>query len=160
MNNELEKIECCPKFEPANWDGKEEVWADKRFIKGRVLSFLHIPLNFGGVCTRLSAIATSAGKLDRELPWLCDENSLWGSDLYVGVTGEVPGAQNVSLSGKFVFKVFEGAYNKMPVWIKEFETWLKSTGKKSQKIYVWYTTCPKCAKKYGKNYVVMVARCE
>jgi hypothetical protein len=22
---------------------------------------------------------------------------------------------------------------------------------------MWYTTCPKCAKKYGKNYVVILA---
>jgi len=22
---------------------------------------------------------------------------------------------------------------------------------------MWYTTCPKCAKKYGKNYVVIIA---
>ena len=26
------------------------------------------------------------------------------------------------------------------------------------KWYMWYTTCPKCAKKYGKNYVVIVGQ--
>lgn len=25
-------------------------------------------------------------------------------------------------------------------------------------MYLWYITCPKCAKKYGTNYVVMVGR--
>ena len=24
--------------------------------------------------------------------------------------------------------------------------------------YMWYTTCPKCAKKYGKNYVVILGQ--
>jgi hypothetical protein len=23
---------------------------------------------------------------------------------------------------------------------------------------MWYTTCPKCAQKYGKNYVVIIAQ--
>ena len=27
-----------------------------------------------------------------------------------------------------------------------------------QKLYFLYTTCPKCAKKYGKNYVVLLAQ--
>jgi hypothetical protein len=26
-----------------------------------------------------------------------------------------------------------------------------------KKWYMWYTTCPKCAKKYGKNYVAILA---
>jgi len=25
------------------------------------------------------------------------------------------------------------------------------------KMYMWYTTCPKCAKKYGKNNVIILA---
>jgi hypothetical protein len=25
-------------------------------------------------------------------------------------------------------------------------------------MYMWYTTCPKCAKVYGKNYVVILAK--
>jgi hypothetical protein len=25
-------------------------------------------------------------------------------------------------------------------------------------MYFFYTTCPKCAKKYGKNYVVILAQ--
>jgi hypothetical protein len=25
-------------------------------------------------------------------------------------------------------------------------------------MYMWYTTCPKCAKKYGKNYVTIIAQ--
>ncbi|MGE5758418.1 MAG: hydrolase [Sideroxydans sp.] len=29
-----------------------------------------------------------------------------------------------------------------------------------RKLYFYYTTCPKCAKKYGKNYVVILAEVE
>ncbi len=31
-------------------------------------------------------------------------------------------------------------------------------GKKIKKLYFHYTTRPKCAKKYGKNYVVILAQ--
>ncbi len=31
-------------------------------------------------------------------------------------------------------------------------------GKTMSKMYFFYTTCPKCAKKYGKNYVVILAQ--
>lgn len=30
--------------------------------------------------------------------------------------------------------------------------------KEIQKLYFFYTTCPKCAKKHGKNYVVLFAQ--
>jgi hypothetical protein len=33
-----------------------------------------------------------------------------------------------------------------------------SRGKQLQQLYFYYTTCPKCARKYGKNYVVILAR--
>jgi len=29
-----------------------------------------------------------------------------------------------------------------------------------KKQYMWYTTCPKCAQKWGKNYVVIVGQIE
>jgi len=44
--------ECCPRFNPEPWDGKELCWKDKKFVKDRVRSFLHIPLNFGAVLKR------------------------------------------------------------------------------------------------------------
>jgi hypothetical protein len=33
-----------------------------------------------------------------------------------------------------------------------------SKQKAMQKLYFFYTTCPKCAKAYGKNYVVLLAQ--
>jgi hypothetical protein len=35
--------------------------------------------------------------------------------------------------------------------------YVKSRGREVKKLYFYYTTCPKCAKKYGKNYVVLLA---
>lgn len=33
-----------------------------------------------------------------------------------------------------------------------------SRGRKVEKLYLGYTTCPACSKAYGENYVVMFAR--
>ncbi len=38
------------------------------------------------------------------------------------------------------------------------EQHVEHQGKKAEKIYFFYTNCPKCAKYYGKNYVVGVAK--
>jgi len=37
---------------------------------------------------------------------LSDENSLWGSDVYIAVSKEIPGAQMEKISGTFLTKVF------------------------------------------------------
>ncbi len=66
--------------------------------------------------------------------------------------------QNVKLSGTFLTKVFEGPYQNAPKWLKEMEAYVAEQGKKAQKYYFYYTTCPKCAKKWGKNYVVIFAQ--
>ena len=44
-----ESVECCPKFNPEPWEEKTISWEKKRFVKDRVTSFLHIPLNFPAV---------------------------------------------------------------------------------------------------------------
>ena len=36
--------------------------------------------------------------------------------------------------------------------------YVASKQKEVQKLYFFYTTCPKCAKVYGKNYVVLLAQ--
>ncbi len=64
----------------------------------------------------------------------------------------------VRLSGDYLTKVFEGPFKDVPKWEKEMEAFVKEKGKQAKKIYYFYTTCPKCAKYYGKNYVVGVAQ--
>lgn len=149
---------CCARFDPTPWDGKTEQWNGKLFMKGRVRAFLHMPMNFGSVCTRMMKAAQSVGAVDEAAPWLSDENSLWGSDLYIGVTKDVPGQDMVRLSGTYMFKVYEGPYRNMPKWLASFREFLKGQNKNAKRILAWYTTCPKCAKAYGKNYVVLVAQ--
>jgi len=153
-----ENIECCPQFEPGPWDGVELSWEGRKFVKDRVRSFLHIPLNFGSVMKRdMSRIEAAGAKSDEQIV-LSDENSLWGADVYIGVSKEVPDANNVTISGTFLSKVFEGPYQNMHKWIEETKSFVAAKGREIKKLYCFYTTCPKCAKKYGKNYVVILAQ--
>ena len=62
------------------------------------------------------------------------------------------------MSGEFVTKVFEGPFKDAPKWCTETQEYAKKHGKEAEDIYFFYTTCPKCAKYYGKNYVVAVAQ--
>ena len=43
---------CCPRFDPNPWDEKEVSFKDRLFLKDRVMSVFHIPLNFGQVMKR------------------------------------------------------------------------------------------------------------
>jgi hypothetical protein len=149
---------CCPEEFPAAWHEQEIVWHDKRFVKGRVRSLLHIPLNFGGVLARNVRLIEAAGARLEEMLILTDENSLWGADMYVAVGKDVPGAVMASLSGTFLSKVFEGPYRQIPVWIDEMKRYVQSKGRDLQHLYFNYRTCPKCAKRFGKNYVVLLAQ--
>ena len=88
---------------------------------------------------------------------LAYDPSPWKSELYMSVTKEVPGANNIKLSGTFATKVFDGPFNHIPKYLKEFEEYLKKINKTAKKYYFYYTTCPKCAKKYGHNYIVAFA---
>jgi hypothetical protein len=150
--------ECCAKFDPDLWDGKEIRWQEKRFVKDRVRSILHVPLNFGTVMKRNMAQIEAAGAKPETMVVLSDENSLWGADVYIEVSKDVHGANMGSISGTFLCKVFEGPYQNMRKWIEEMKTFVQSKGKRFQKLYFFYTTCPKCAKKYGKNYVAILAQ--
>jgi len=154
MNNEKE---CCPKFNPAPWDGKIFDWNNKRFIKDKVFTLFFMPINFGSVITRMMERIAKAGAQVPEYLCLSDHTSKWNMDVYLAVDKEVPGAENVTLSGKYLSKVYEGDFKETGKWCEDFSNYMKEKNLTMKKMYMWYTTCPKCAKKYGKNYVVIIA---
>ncbi len=149
---------CCPRFDPAPWDEKTLQWKDKPFIKSSIPLFFHIPLpskikkTMGEMWKKTKDSGADPGMKD--FIAMAYDPSPWKSEYYMAVTKEVPGAANVKLSGTFMTKVFDGPYSAVPRWIKEMDRYVASNGKTSKKYYFYYTTCPKCAKKYGHNYVV------
>ena len=62
------------------------------------------------------------------------------------------------ISGTFLTKVFEGPYKDAGKWVKEMKDYVQSKGREIKKMYFFYTTCPSCAKFYGKNYTVILAQ--
>ncbi|MDD5109758.1 MAG: hypothetical protein PHI63_00905 [Patescibacteria group bacterium] len=157
-NEPVTETGCCARFDPAPWQDKEITWDKRRFVKDHVTSFLHIPLNMGAkVVKNMKTIEAAGAKSGIQL-MLTDEKSLWGSDIYIDVAKDVPGAQMAEISGTFLTKVFEGPYNQAGVWAKEMVEYVKAKGKTLKKLYFSYTTCPHCAKAYGKNYVVLFAQ--
>lgn len=139
------EAECCPKFDPKPWDGKSFEWKNKKFVKDKVFCLFYIPLNFGQVMAKLM------GKVDNGAMCLSDQTSMWSMDVYIEVNQEIEGMNNVTLSGKYISKVYEGEFKDVGKWMTDFKK-----NNKVEKVYMWYTTCPACAKKWGKNYVVAV----
>jgi hypothetical protein len=149
---------CCPKFDPAPWDDKTFEWNDKLFVKSSVFTLFYMPVNFGSVMKKMDKKVTSAGADWSEGLCLSDHTSKWNMDLYVSVDKEVASMDNRRLTGKFYSKVYEGPFKDSGKWFEDFKRVATEKGGKDARIYAWYTTCPKCAKKYGKNYVVMIAK--
>ena len=149
---------CCLRFDPKPWKDKEITWKDKLFLKDHVISIFHFPLNFGQVIVKNAEKIKKADALVATPLMLSDENSLFGSDIYIATSKEVPDSEMAKISGTFLSKVFEGSFKNIGQWIKQMKEFVKEKDKKLKKLYFFYTTCPSCAKFYGKNYVVLLAQ--
>lgn len=152
--------ECCPQFDPIPWEDNVFDWEGKKFIKDKVCTFFYMPMNFGSVMKRLDSKIRKADA--KVLDWMClsDHTSKWNMDVYVAIDKDIPDVENTTLSGKFYSRVYEGPFKDTGKWCKDFEEKAKAKSLSIKKWYMWYTTCPKCAKKYGKNYVVIVGQVE
>lgn len=150
---------CCPRFHPEGWDRQVFHFGGLSFITARSRSFLYLPINLGAVMTKYQAAidAAQARPSDRWLV-LSKEISLWTAEHAFLVSRPVPGYASTPILGDWYTRVFEGPYSQMGRWYQDLAGDLKSQGKTLGEVRAWYTTCPKCAQTYGKNYVVLFAR--
>lgn len=161
MNSKKVDKLCCPEFDVTPWENQTHLWTQKPFIKGSIPLFFHIPLPFAVTyiikklwnCAELSGAAPEL----KDFLMLSYDPSPWKGEYYLFVKKDVPNAKNIKLSGTFISKVFDGPYSSIPKFIKEMEKYVTAQGKIPKKYYFYYTTCPKCAKKYGHNYIVTFA---
>lgn len=158
VNKAIKPTGCCEPFDPAPWQEKEVVWKDKLFVKDHIACFLHIPLNMGKVIIENMKAINDADAFALHQLMLTDEKSLWGADVYIDVAKEVPGCEMARISGTYLTKVYEGAYGNAGKWAQDMSEYVRSKNKEIKKLYFSYTTCPRCAKAYGKNYVVLFAK--
>jgi len=152
---------CCPRFNPEGWDEQELHFKDKLFVKANTRSIFHIPLNMGSVFPKtFEAIEKAQAQNMDQFIVLSHDPSAWRAEHYFAVSKDVPGQEMVQMTGDFYTKIFEGPYKNAPRWEQEMENYVESKGKRVKKTYFFYTTCPKCAKFYGKNYLVAVSEIE
>ena len=152
---------CCPRFKAAGWDEQELKFKGKLFLKAKTRGLFHIPINMGSVYPETFAdIKTAGAYSDENFIVLSHDPSAWTGEHYFSVTGDVPGHEMVRLTGDFLTKVYEGPYKNVRQWEKNMAAYVKSKGGQIRKTYFFYTTCPRCAKVYGENYVVAVAELE
>lgn len=149
---------CCPEIVPETWQGKTQHWEGKRFVKDKVFCLFHMPIGFGAAMKRIMAKLDAAQATCVEGLCLSDHTSKWNMDVLVAVDKEVPGADTAELSGAFYTRVYEGPFRDTGKWCQDFAEQARQAGLDIEKQYHWYTTCPKCAAKRGKNYVVLFGK--
>ncbi len=149
---------CCARLDRQYWDERRFDWRDKLFLRDHIRAFLHIPLNFGSVISRDHAAVEGAAAYPEHPLWLTDEVSPWGSDIYVALDRPIENAELTRLSGTFLSKVFEGPYRDAGKWASEMEKYVAAQGRTVDRLFYFYATCPKCARHFGKNEVVLFAQ--
>ncbi|MDD2565516.1 MAG: hypothetical protein PHZ26_02900 [Candidatus Gracilibacteria bacterium] len=157
--NKVDKIKCnCKPFLPLDFQDKEIIWVDKTFIKDHVTSFFHVHLNMGSIIKKnIKKIGISENEHDYKLI-LTSEKSLFGTDIYFEIGNKIKYKNTIKMSGIFHTKVFEGPLRNVLKRKEEMIQYMNGKGKKITEIYYFYATCPSCARKFGKNYVVIFAK--
>lgn len=153
---------CCAVPNVKAWDEQTVKFKNQKFIRMYTRSFLHVPLNMAKVMTALQASAEAAGAEmpPKEAMILSREISPWKAEQLYAVNKTIPGADNTTLKGEFMTKVFEGPFKNAGQWNVQLTEYVKKAGHKPKETYFFYTTCPKCAKHYDKNYVIGLAGIE
>ena len=151
---------CCALPNIDGWQRTVVEFDNRHFIRLFTRSMMFVPLNMDEIMTELQETAEKAGVTmpPDEAMTLSRDLTPWRAEHLYAVSKPVPGADNVVLDGKFASMVFEGDYSKAKNWFDEMVKYTVELGTKSDEVYFFYTTCPKCAEHYGKNYVVGLAK--
>ena len=157
---EINETGCCAVPNVGEWDRQEVEFVDRRFLRMHTRNLMFVPLNMSKVMTALNQSAEHAGVMmpPTQALILSRDLSPWRAEQLFEVTAEVPAADNVVLNATFLTRVFEGPYKEAKAWFQEMQNYAAEQGREASRIYFWYTTCPKCAKHYGHNYVVGFAQ--
>lgn len=158
MTNSMQDDVCCPPFEPSLWNEKTFSWKDKPFLRTTSCTLWYIPFWYGSAMRRIELMLKAANANHADALTLSLHKSPWRMDLLAATDKPVHGAAATALSGTYFAKVYEGDFKHTGAWHKEFVGRLIEREALDVPVYSWYTTCPKCAKKYGKNYVVLFGR--
>lgn len=151
---------CCPVF---NVDWRQDATitlTDQKFIVWTTWNFMYVPLNMKQMMWRIwkDIQEADASPDQSHRMMLSHDLSPRKSKHYFSVTKDIPWAETVTLPWTYITKVFEWPYKNMRWRMQEMKQHIEWREKQIEKIFAFYTTCPVCAKKYGKNYVVLLAK--
>jgi hypothetical protein len=145
-----QETRCCARLAESRCDKQQFVRNDKPFVKDHIHEFLHFPLNFCAVMARDHAALEQAQAYAPDPLVLLDEVSPWDSDVFLATDRDVPTMKMKHLSGTFLTRFFSSQYRDIGKWIAQTEAYVKEKGRAVEKLYVYYATCPKCAKYDGE----------
>ena len=153
---DINETSCCPIPNIGAWNKQKFVFKDKHFIRMYTKSFLYMPINMAEVMTKLTKAVqkTSFALPETQTMILSRDISPWKAEQLYSVNKPIEGADNVTLNGTFLSLVFEGPYKDVGKWYRSLLDYAKKEGYKVKDTYFFYTTCPKCARHYGKNYTI------
>lgn len=146
----------CVELKKSDWDEKEFSWKNKIFYKTKYKEFMHIPLNYSKVLAKAEDQIKKAG-VELDGFTLSGEESMFSSSLMIPVKSEKADLPTEKLSGTYIARLFEGQYKEAGDWAKEMVNFVHGKQKEVNKLWFWYATCPKCAKKLGKVQTVIFA---
>lgn len=147
---------CCPNFDPKKWDKKKVTWKGKLFLKDKVFTFFHIPLNFKSIIEGNVKKLKDANAMPKDLMVLSDKKSLFYNNVYISTKKALPKSEDVKVTGTFLTRVFEKSKGKSQS-IKEMKDYVTLEKEEIKNMYFYYPICPNCSKKYGKEYLVLFA---
>jgi hypothetical protein len=147
---------CCPEFDPKKWDNKKVAWKSKLFLKDKVFSFFHFPLNLKSVIEGNIEKMKNANAMPKDAMALLDDKSIFYSNIYISTKKALPKSEDVKVTATFLTKVFEGSKSKKQC-VKEMKEYIILEKQELKNMYFYYPICPNCSKKYGKEYTVLFA---
>lgn len=155
--SDVSETGCCKKFNPAKWNDKI-VSLDLLFLKDHVFALFHIPINFGNVLKKNISKLSKYEAHSKDPMILYECLSPFKAALFLSTEKQIPESNMVSLKGEFLSRVFEGDYKNIGTWNRQMRQIAHERSKQVKRMFVYYTTCPRCAQYYGKNYIVLLAQ--
>lgn len=128
---------CCPVPNIDAWQDNEVSFDNMKFIRMYTKSILFVPLNMGKVMTQIQKTAEDANAAmpANQVMILTRDISPWKAEQLYAVSKSIKGADNITLNGTYLTKVFEGPYQNAKKWHDSLIEYAKSNGKKVGDVY-------------------------
>ena len=150
----MEEQVCCPPFDPKPWEKRFVSFDDQYFMKVKVRTFNHIPLNFGSVMTKAQKqIEASGAKVVNNIA-LSNHVSRWTMEVYIAIDKEVAELKPIRFGKSF--QCTRGPFKDTAICARILNGWPR----RRSSINTWYMGTPPVLRvqEVWEEYVVVLAR--